>query len=97
MSETGIVRKTDTLGRIVLPSAIRKSLELEKGDFLYISFQGVFIVMRKYKPLCVLCNEERGAYTLKEKCICEKCMKQIISLGDECLSYGKRANYKNYR
>lgn len=56
MKSTGIVRKTDHLGRIVLPKELRRSLEIETKDPLEIYIDGERIILKKYKPIkqCML-------------------------------------------
>ena len=52
MKATGIVRKIDDLGRVVIPKEIRKNLKIREGDPLeiYIEKTGE-IVLRKYAPM----------------------------------------------
>ena len=49
MNTTGIVRKVDDLGRIVLPAEMRRLLELDKSD-VEIFLDGSKVVIRKYSP-----------------------------------------------
>ncbi|PXW92969.1 AbrB family transcriptional regulator [Streptohalobacillus salinus] len=51
MKSTGIVRKTDHLGRIVLPKELRRSLEIDTKDPLEIFVDGEKIILSKYKPI----------------------------------------------
>ena len=51
MKSTGIVRRIDGLGRVVLPKEIRKTLKLDSGDLLEISVEKEIIVLQKYSPL----------------------------------------------
>lgn len=50
MKETGIIRKMDELGRIVIPKDVRRLLNLKEGDplELFLHEQGVFF--KKYDP-----------------------------------------------
>lgn len=48
MNKTGIVRKIDELGRIVLPKELRKTLNLKAGDDLLISIDSNKIILEKY-------------------------------------------------
>jgi transcriptional pleiotropic regulator of transition state genes len=47
---TGIVRKVDQLGRIVLPKEMRRSFEIEINDSMEIFVDGDKIVLQKYAP-----------------------------------------------
>ncbi|QKY71792.1 AbrB/MazE/SpoVT family DNA-binding domain-containing protein [Lentibacillus sp. CBA3610] len=49
MKNTGIVRKIDELGRIVLPMELRKSLDIQERDPLEIFVDEERIVMQKYR------------------------------------------------
>ncbi len=51
MKTTGIIRRIDELGRIVIPKEIRKTLKLKDGENLEISVLGEDIVLRKYSPI----------------------------------------------
>ena len=77
MKSTGIVRRVDKLGRIVLPSELRNTLNIKIKEPLEIYVSGDSIVLRKYLPCCIFCGEEENVGTFKNKYICKKCMKQI--------------------
>ena len=76
MKSTGIVRKVDELGRIVLPSELRKSLGIEVKDSLEIYTSGDSVILKKYLPACVFCGEANGIITFKGKNICKNCLRQ---------------------
>ncbi|WP_078411531.1 AbrB/MazE/SpoVT family DNA-binding domain-containing protein [Priestia abyssalis] len=50
MKSTGIVRKMDELGRVVLPKELRRILDIEKKDPLEIFVDEELIILKKYKP-----------------------------------------------
>lgn len=50
MKSTGIVRRIDELGRIVIPKEIRRSLDIEEGDPMEIYVNGNQIILVKYEP-----------------------------------------------
>ncbi|MGG0386180.1 AbrB/MazE/SpoVT family DNA-binding domain-containing protein [Priestia endophytica] len=50
MKSTGIVRKIDELGRVVLPKELRRTLEIEKSDPVEIFVDGESVILRKYQP-----------------------------------------------
>ena len=77
MKSTGIVRKVDELGRIVLPSELRKSLGIEIKDSLEIYVSGDSIILKKYLPACIFCGEANEVTVFKGKYICSKCLKQL--------------------
>jgi len=77
MKATGIVRKVDELGRIVLPSELRKSLGIEVKDSLEIYTSGDSVILKKYLPACVFCGEANDIITFKGKNICKNCLRQV--------------------
>lgn len=79
MKSTGIVRKVDELGRIVLPSELRKSLGIEIKDSLEIYVSGDSIILKKYLPACIFCGEANEVTVFKGKNICSKCLKQLMN------------------
>lgn len=77
MKATGIVRKVDELGRIVLPIELRRTLDIAERDALEIFVDGNSVVLKKYGPRCVFCNGGKGVETFKGKSICPKCLKEL--------------------
>ena len=77
MKSTGIVRKVDELGRIVLPIELRRTLGIEEKDRLEIFVDGESIVLRKYQPACIFCDNARDIINYKGKNICPECIKAM--------------------
>ena len=50
MKSTGIVRRVDELGRIVLPIELRRSLNINERDTLEIFVDDERIILKKYEP-----------------------------------------------
>ena len=63
MKSTGIVRKVDELGRIVLPIELRRTLDIAEKDALEIYVDGSTIVLKKFRPSCVFCDSSRDLVT----------------------------------
>lgn len=80
MKSTGIVRKVDELGRIVLPIELRRTLDIAERDSLEIFVDGSSIILKKYQPSCVFCDDAKGVFTFKGKNICPNCAKELQSL-----------------
>lgn len=74
MKSTGIVRRVDELGRIVIPKELRKCFGIVEGDPLEIYTEGEEIILKKYQPACVFCGEANGVIRYKGKNICSKCI-----------------------
>ena len=77
MKSTGIVRKVDELGRIVLPIELRRTLNIEEKDALEIYVDENAIMLRKYEPACIFCGSADGVTEFKGKNICEHCLKEL--------------------
>ena len=77
MKSTGIVRKVDELGRIVLPIEMRRTLDISEKDALEIFADGENIVLRKYQPACIFCDNAKNITNFKGKNICSDCLKKL--------------------
>ena len=77
MKDTGIVRKVDDLGRIVIPSELRTHFNIKNGDGLEISTDGSRIILQKTTPACIFCGAGDNVTVFGEKLICEDCIKKI--------------------
>lgn len=77
MKSTGIVRKVDELGRIVLPIELRRTLDIAERDSLEIYVDGPSIVLRKYQPACVFCDDAKNVLNFKGKNVCPSCIKAL--------------------
>ena len=77
MKVTGIVRKIDELGRVVLPVELRRTLGLEVRDSVEILVDGETIVLRKFQPNCVFCGGSKELTVYREKNICADCRRQL--------------------
>ena len=54
MKATGVVRKVDELGRIVIPIELRRTLNIGEKDLLEIYVDKNHIILKKYEPACIL-------------------------------------------
>ncbi len=77
LKSTGIVRKVDELGRIVLPIELRRTLGIDQKDALEIYVDETTIMLKKYEPACIFCGSADGVEEFKGKCVCEQCRKEL--------------------
>lgn len=77
MKSTGIVRKVDELGRIVLPIELRRTLGIEEKDRVEIFVDGESIILRKYQPACIFCDNAKDIINYKGKNICPDCIRAM--------------------
>ena len=77
MKATGIVRKIDELGRIVLPMELRRTFNLNIKDSVEIYVESDGIVLKKYEPSCIFCGEATNITQFKGKNVCDTCKAEI--------------------
>ena len=77
MKSTGIVRRVDELGRIVLPIELRRTLNIAEKDSLEIYVDGPSIVLRKYQPACIFCDGAKDVQNFKGKNVCSHCLSEL--------------------
>ena len=80
MKSTGIIRKVDELGRVVIPIEIRNKFDIAEKDPIEIYVDGSSIVLKKYEPNCVFCGNTKNLTTYKDKLVCSKCTQKLASL-----------------
>lgn len=77
MKATGIVRKLDDLGRVVIPKELRQTLGFADGDALEIFTEGQTVLLRRYEPLCVFCGNGGQMVQHHGRKICQACRSQL--------------------
>ncbi len=82
MKTTGIVRQMDSLGRIVLPIELRRTLDIAQKDSLEICVEGNQIILKKYEPTCIFCENSRDIVSFKGKNVCPDCLKELKGIKD---------------
>ena len=77
MKSTGIVRQLDQLGRIVIPKELRTTFDLKEKDPVQIFVEGEDIILRKYQPACIFCNDAADMVVFEGKNVCRSCLKKL--------------------
>lgn len=77
MKSTGIVRKFDNLGRIVVPKELRDKMDIPKGTPMEIYTENDTIILKKYEPACIFCGEAENVVDYKGKKICINCLREL--------------------
>ena len=90
MKSTGIVRKLDELGRVVIPIELRNKFNLSEKDPLEIYVDGSSIILKKYEVNCIFCGKSENLKEFKDKQICSTCLSKLTGLNDK----KKRASKK---
>ena len=77
MKSTGIARKVDELGRIVIPKELRRKFGIDTKDGLEIYVEEDKIILKKYEPSCIFCQNSDNIFEFHGKNICPECAKLI--------------------
>ena len=77
MKSTGIVRKVDELGRIVLPIELRRTLDIAVRDELEIYLDDDKVILKKYEPSCVFCSSSRNLVSYRGRNVCMECIRHM--------------------
>ncbi len=80
MKATGIVRRVDELGRLVLPKELRNTLQIKHDDPLEIYVEEDMVILKKYQPTCVFCGSGEDLVDFNTKKVCKVC---IIAMNEE--------------
>ncbi len=80
MKSTGVVRRVDELGRIVIPIELRNKLGIAEKDPLEIYVEGSNIVLKKFETNCIFCGNSKKLSEYQGKLVCSKCLKKLSSL-----------------
>lgn len=80
LKSTGIIRKVDELGRIVIPMELRNKLGIQEKDPIEIYVDGSSIVLKKYYPNCIFCGSNKELFIYNDSLICSKCKSKISEL-----------------
>ena len=92
MRSTGIVRKIDELGRIVLPSELRKILGMRHGDELSISVEGDQVILEKRQDLCLFCGAPSPEVEFRGRRVCRSCARQIAGTAPKEIRLSEEAS-----
>ena len=81
MKATGMIRKVDELGRIVIPKELRRQFDIEDNkDSFEIYVDEGSIILKKYQPSCIFCGELSNITIYKGHNICVDCIKKISEI-----------------
>lgn len=77
MKSTGIVRRVDEQGRVVLPIELRRTLDLGERDELEIYLDDDKVVLKKYEPACIFCSSNFSLVNYRGKNVCMDCIRNM--------------------
>lgn len=77
MKSTGVIRRVDELGRVVIPIELRTQFGISEKDPMEIYVEGASIILKKYEPNCIFCGNTKKLIEFEGKLICNKCINNI--------------------
>ncbi len=77
--DTGIVRKVDELGRLVVPAETRRLFNIKEGDELSIWVEGPNILLRKLEDVCVFDGSTEGVTHYRGRGVCAACRSELAA------------------
>lgn len=77
MNNTGIIRRVDELGRIVIPIEIRNSFNIKEKDTMEIYIDKDSIILKKNEERCIICKSDKNLLSYKNKLVCKTCIKEM--------------------
>mgnify|MGYP001230979694 FL=1 len=83
MKSTGIVRKRDDLGRMVIPIELRKTMNIDKKDPMEIYVDDEKIILKKYEPACIFCSSADNTFEFEGKRVCPDCVEAMAEISNK--------------
>lgn len=77
---TGIIRRVDELGRVVIPIEIRNKFDIVEKYPLEVYVDGNSIILKKYEPNCLFCGKNKELTVFLDILICDKCISKISDI-----------------
>ena len=79
MKSICIVRRLDELGRVVIPAAVRRVMNITNHDSLEIFIEGETIVLRKHVLGCIKCGDPNIVTEDKRIKLCQQCLDRLAN------------------
>lgn len=83
MKSTGIIRRVDELGRVVIPIELRNKFGIAEKDPIEIYVDGSNIVLKKFEPNCIFCGNSKKLSEYNGKLVCDKCLVKLSNMKNE--------------
>ena len=80
MKKTGISRRLDKLGRVVLPIELRRGLDWNEHDRVEIFIEDDRVILQKYEPNCLFCGGTKNLKEFRGKQVCARCVEKMSGL-----------------
>jgi AbrB family transcriptional regulator, transcriptional pleiotropic regulator of transition state genes len=76
---TGVARKVDQLGRVVLPAEVRRHFGISPGDLIEIGVDTDAILLTKVEDRCVFCGGTTNLSEFSGKLVCGECVSRLAA------------------
>jgi AbrB family transcriptional regulator, transcriptional pleiotropic regulator of transition state genes len=76
---TGVARKVDQLGRVVLPAEVRRHFGIRPGDLIEIAVDSDAILLTKVEDSCVFCGGTASLNEFSSKLVCGECVSRLAA------------------
>ncbi len=83
MKNTGMSRKMDDLGRVVIPAELRKSFGIKEGDQLEISVEEDRIILSPRGNSCIFCGSIQDLKEFRDRMVCASCIGELSGTNAE--------------
>lgn len=83
MKSTGVIRRVDELGRVVIPIELRTQFGISEKDPMEIYVEGSSIILKKHEANCIFCGSTKKLIEYEDKLICKKCANNIFKVSEE--------------
>lgn len=83
MRKTGMSRRVDDLGRIVIPAEMRRTFGIKEGNTLDISVDENSIIFTKREEACVFCGSSQDLKEFKGRMVCLTCIGDLTGGSEE--------------
>lgn len=80
IKNTGMLRRVDELGRVVIPIEMRNQFGIQEKDQMEIFVEREIIMSKKYNTNCIFCGEINDLEEYTDKLICKKCYENIKNM-----------------
>lgn len=76
-----MVRAVDKMGRVVIPKEIRSQLGIQNDvDSFEIYMEGDSVILRKYQPTCIFCDNIADSIEFGGHTVCKNCIEKLSQL-----------------
>ena len=76
---TGVARKVDQLGRVVLPAEVRRQFGISPGDLIEIAVDSDAILLTKVEDRCIFCGGTANLSEFSTKLVCSGCVSRLAA------------------